>query len=72
MKASDGHQIEKKVTGHAEETGSLVFFWGEASLELLFLRPTPFSQQIRSKYDFDPFPQKVNPDQPVALPGLVF
>ena len=36
MKASDGHEIEKKVTGHAEETVSLVFFWGEASLELLF------------------------------------
>jgi hypothetical protein len=36
MKASDGHQIEKKVTGHAGGTGSLVFFLGEASLELLF------------------------------------
>jgi hypothetical protein len=36
MKASDGHEIEKKVTGHAGGTGSLVFFWGEASLELLF------------------------------------
>ena len=36
MKASDGQQDEKKVTGHADGTVILVFFRGEASLELLF------------------------------------
>jgi hypothetical protein len=72
MKASDGHEIEKKVTGHAEDTVSLVFFLGRGESGTSVPRASPFSQQIRSKYDFDPFPQKVNPDQPVALPGLVF
>tara|TARA_B100001057_G_scaffold122404_1_gene121249 strand:- start:8236 stop:8718 length:483 start_codon:yes stop_codon:yes gene_type:complete len=36
MKASDGQQDEKEVTGHADGTVILVFFRGEASLELLF------------------------------------
>ena len=36
MKASDGQQDEREVTGHADGTVILVFFWGEASLEPLF------------------------------------
>ena len=36
MKASDGQQDQKDVTGHADGTVILVFFWGEASLEPLF------------------------------------
>tara|TARA_B100000925_G_scaffold144815_1_gene108424 strand:- start:1415 stop:1741 length:327 start_codon:yes stop_codon:yes gene_type:complete len=36
MKASDGQQDQKEVTGHADGTVIIVFFWEEASLEPLF------------------------------------